>query len=350
MSNLTVTAHYTRRVIFWSVVGLTGFVVIKGAITTAGAIWKKLHPEPPPPPNLLFGTLPQLSFPAPDQILPEKISYKLETVDGLPKFPEMTNVYFITKIEPNLLSLERANQKALRMGFRSTPEALEKFRYRWNNLQIPPSTLEMDVTSGNFYLRYPYENDPSLLTAKNLANNEQAIREARSLLSNAGLLTEDLASGSAEVSYYHFDPPKLVAAPSLSEADFIRVDLFRAPLNNVPVLPPNPTRSLISVLLSGSRESGKRIVEAEFAYAPVERETFGTYPLKPIDKAWQELQAGQGYIANLGENPTGNITIRRIYLAYYESEETQSLLQPVYVFEGDGNFAAYVTAAVSTID
>jgi len=62
-------------------------------------------------------------------------------------------------------------------------------------------------------------------------------------------------------------------------------------------------------------------------------------------QAWNELQQGKGYIANFGQQgDNGQITIRKVYLAYYDTEVPQTYLQPIYIFEGDKNFFAYVTA------
>ena len=38
------------------------------------------------------------------------------------------------------------------------------------------------------------------------------------------------------------------------------------------------------------------------------------------------------------------IIIRKIYLAYFEPATLTNYLQPVFVFEGDDNFVAYVSA------
>ena len=61
-------------------------------------------------------------------------------------------------------------------------------------------------------------------------------------------------------------------------------------------------------------------------------------------RAWEYLQTGKGYVA---KRTTPNVTIRKISLAYYESNEPQEFLQPVYVFEGDNGFVAYVPAIKS---
>ena len=36
--------------------------------------------------------------------------------------------------------------------------------------------------------------------------------------------------------------------------------------------------------------------------------------------------------------------VRNVSLAYYDSVIPQNYLQPIYVFEGDGNFIGYVSA------
>ena len=97
-------------------------------------------------------------------------------------------------------------------------------------------------------------------------------------------------------------------------------------------------------LFSGARELGKRLIEVNYNYSSIDPETFSTYPLKTVASVWQEMQSGAGHLANLGQNPEGNITIRQIYLAYYDSQEPQNFLQPVFVFEGDKNFIGYVPA------
>jgi len=338
-------AYYTRKGLFIGTVALVGFIILKISFTLAGNVLRKIYPPPPPPPTVAFGKLPKLVFP--EQNLPSglKLNFKLETIQGgLPKLPTIGKVYFMPKGEPNLLALDRANQKAQKMGFPSQPEKITETVYRWTDQKIPPTTLEMDINSGNFHFRYPYETDQELLTEKKLPTNQQVAQEAKNFLQSNDLLTDDLATGSAEFDYLRFTPPNLTPAISLSEADFIRANLFRANLDGLKIMPPNPKESLVSFLFSGSRELGKRITEANYNYFPIEQETFATYPLKSIGVAWGEFQAGKGYIANLGQKESGQLIIRQVYLAYYDSKEPQHYLQPIYVFEGDGSFFAYIPA------
>ena len=343
MATLTQTAYYTRRALKIGAVLLIGFFVVKTSFRIVKNVWQRLNPPPPPPPTVAFGKLPKINFPQQEKRF--ELKFQLETIEGgLPQLPNVGKVYFMPKQRPNLLALDRAKEKARKMGFHTKPEAISETVYRWTNQETPPTILEMDINNNNFYFRYLYENDQGLLKEKYLPNNQQATQEAKNFLKSRGFLADDLATGPVEFDYLRFSPSGLTPAISLSEADFIRIKLFRSNLDNLKILPPNPQESLISFLFSGSRRWRKRIVEIKYTYFPIEKETFATYPLKSIEKAWQELQEEKAYIANFGENKSGQTVIRKIYLAYYDSAEPQNYLQPIYVFEGDQSFLAYVSA------
>jgi hypothetical protein len=71
-----------------------------------------------------------------------------------------------------------------------------------------------------------------------------------------------------------------------------------------------------------------------------------TYTLKPSSQAWEELTSGKGYILKYPAIGT-TVTVRSIRLAYYDSFEPQTYLQPIFVFEGDEGFMGYVAAVAS---
>jgi len=344
MATLTETAYWTRKLLKFGVIALVAFIILKNTFKIGKNIWRQLHPPPPPPPTVSFGKLPKLIFPEENLPLEKtKISFKLETIQGgLPKLPEIGKVYFRPVKPPNLLASDRAISLAQKIGFSDQPEKKDETTYRWITKNF--TVLEMDINNLNFHLTYDFKNDQEVLVSKNLPNNQQAAQEAKNFLVGNELLPEDLANGTAEFEYLHFDGNQLIPVASYSEAEFIRVNLFRANLDELRIFPPNPKKSLIFFLFSGSRSPGKRIIEISYIYFPVEKEIFGTYPLKPVTQAWNELQQGQGYIANLGQNENGQIIVRKVYLGYYDSEAPQNYLQPIYVFEGDRNFFAYVPA------
>lgn len=350
MATLTETTYYARRIIAIGGVLLVGFFVFKISFRLAKNIWLKLRPTPPPPPTMAFGKLPKIKFP--EKLTEEgstgeptpKLTFRLETIEGgLPSLPEIGKVYFVPIGKPHLLALERAVERLRKMGFVAQPQALDKTTYRWTTKDSPPTTLEMNIYTGKFHLRYPYETDQELLISKTLPSNEQAKKESLDFLKENKLLTGELEQGETQISYWDLSSSGLVPVVSLSEAKFVRIGWYRANLDELKILPANPKESLVSFLLSGSQKSNKKIVEIKYTHFPVEKESFATYPLKPIATAWQEMQS-EGYIAHLGQNESGQIVIRRISLAYYDPADSQTYLQPIYVFEGDRNFFGYVTA------
>lgn len=343
MTNLTQTAYYTRRAVNIFAISVVGFFVLRASVKTAIDIYRHFVPQPPPPPNTAFGKIPALIFPA-NENLPE-MTYKLETIQGnLPAQPTVGKVYFMPQKKPGLLDMERAVERVKLFGFEGEGQPVNDVVFRWQKQTEPITYLEMNISNGNFYYRNLYEENPGLVDKNILPTNEQAASEARSFLTSKDYLPPDLEDGSAEFDYYRFTPPTLTPAVSLSEADFVRVNLFRQKLDEMEIMPSDPLSSPVSFLFSGSRATTERIVEIKYRYFPVDREKFASYPLKTVDLAWQELQRGQGFIANLGENPDGKITIRNVRLAYYEADESRLFLQPIFVFEGDRNFFGYVTA------
>jgi len=346
MLNLTQTAYWTRKILKFGAIFLIAIIFLRIFFGLVSSLFKKIHPPPPPAPTVAFGKLPKINFPENETTKEQKkFTFKLETIAGtLPKLPNVGKVYFIAKEGPNLLALDRANQLAKKLGFKSQPQAVSEKVYRWTTESNPPTSLDIDINTQNFHLYYDYQNDQEILNSKDLPTNQQAAQEAKNFLASNGLLAADLATGSAEFVYLKFSPQKLIPAISLSEADFVRVNLFRSDLDGLRILPPNPKNSLISFLFSGSKAMGKRMIEVNYTYYPIEREIFATYPLKTVQAAWQELQGNTGYIANLGENENGEITIRKVYLAYYDSDQSQNYLQPIFVFEGDNNFIGFVSA------
>lgn len=342
MTNLTTTAYWTRKGIRYGIFALIAFLILRVVWGITTSYLRKVRPPAPPPPTISFGRIPALKFPQKENL--PQIAYQLETIEGtIPKLPTVGKVYFMPRPVANLLALQRAKELARKMGFLNEPAKISDRIYRFEG-QNPLSALEMDIISQKFKLTYDFANDQQILIEKKLPGDEQAVAEAKSFLRQAGLLSLDLENGGEKVSYLRYNAPELAPAISLSEADFVRVDLFRKNLDDLKVLPPNPNQSSVSSIFSGARETGKRIIKVDYAHQPVSEENYATYPFKSSATAWQELANGQGFVASLGENSQDKVTIRKVYLAYFDSDEIQDFLQPIFVFEGDKGFVGYIQA------
>ncbi len=302
-------------------------------------IYLAINPPPPPAPTVRYGKLPKLIFPETDPNY--KPQYKLETIEGgLPKLPNTSRVYFVTINKSRILELERIKSKARVLGFDQEPVKVDDQTYKFVSSNMP-AELIVNIIYNSYAYKYNWRSDPKILDERAVPNSGQALLDAKSLWQNLGLLANDLANGKSKITYLAGGTGELVPTISLSEANFVRVDMFRADKDGLKVVAPKGEESPVNVTLSGSSDRSKRIVEANYSYSRILDNDFSTYPLKGVDKAWEELQQELGYIAHPG---AVQVTVRKVSLAYYESGQPQEFLQPVYVFEGDGGFIAYVSA------
>ena len=339
MATLTEVSYYTRRGIKWGAIGLVVVLLTPVVWGAVKRVYLKLRPPPPPPPTVAYGTLPGLHFPeAPEAYQPV---LRLETIDGkLPKVTTVGKVYVVNVNKSRLLELERVKTKVRSLGFSNEPEAVDEQTYKFVHPAIP-ATLTVNVIYGAYRFSYDWTLDQALYSAQAVPNNDQAFLEAKSWFQTLGILGSDLASGQPKFGYFAAQPPEMVPTVSLSEANFIRVDLFRSNRDDLPWVTTGGSHSPVNVIFSGVADRTKRVVQADFAYSQILEGNFATYPLKSVDQAWNELQQGKGYVAHTAG---AQVVIRQVSLAYYESDQPQEFVQPVFVFEGDGGYVAYVAA------
>ncbi len=338
--NLTQAALITRRIIKYGAFFLVFLIIAQFAWKIGFGVYRKFYPEKPPPPTVAFGRLPKLSFPAQDGL--PKFSYVLQTPTGvLPTLSSVSTVYFMPQNKASFLALEEGTDKAQRLGFSQTATSISETIYKFQDSESPIS-LDMNIVNKTFSISYNLSKTPELLTLRP-ESAQEAINTVTSYLSRANLLPADLSAGRKTSDFIKIEGGALVRATSLSEANFIRVNLFRADYNNLSVATPDRQRGNVWFLVSGDR-SRDRVIAGEYHYFPVSQDKSGTYPLKTAQMAWDELVAGQGFVIQPPSTGSGQVIVRRVALAYYDSGRPQEFLQPVVVFEGDGDFVAYVPA------
>lgn len=342
MATLTEVSYLTRRMIKWGAVVFFILLISPAVLAGIKKIYLTIHPPAPAAPTVKYGKLPALDFPSPNGSQPK---FTLQTIDGkLPALPKVGKVYIVQINESRLLALDRFKPKAAILGFTNNPtETVAGQTYEFTHPTLP-AKLVINIISSQLSYRQDWTLDQSLYSAINVPSNDQALIEAKAFLTNLNLLSPDLASGNPQYLYYKATPPTLTPVSSLSEANFVRVNIYRADLDKLPFVATGGNKAPVSVLFSGSVDRAKRVVEFDYQYSQILDNNFATYPLKPVDEAWTQLRQGKGYIAT----PAGdNIIVRKVYLAYYESNSPQQFLQPVFVFSGDNNFLGYVPAVTA---
>lgn len=352
MATLTETAYKVRQGIKFGGVGFVAITVLWFLGNAAIAYYKALNPAPPPPPTVDFGALPPVVFPKETG----RPNVELELPTGaIPAFPDRMMVYFAPTKRSGFLDSQKAVDTGSVMGFIFKPEQPSETRYVWHKQDDLNSSLDMDIVSGYFKLSRAWQNNPALLDSSNFISDKQVVLDVANYLNRIGLMPEDV-NGNEKVTYLKSSGSKLVPALSLSDAEFIQVDLFR---NDVDILDeksekktvighysfyrPDANRGLIRTVVSGAADTDSKIVSMDHNYTRVEYDTKGTYPIKSGDVAWKELKAGQGYVTD-GSPKTGTTKIRRVLLGYYDTDQVHKYMMPIYIFLGDQNFVAYVSA------
>lgn len=352
MATLTQTAYIARKVIKFGIIGLIAFIVLRASYITFKKWYANRFPTPPTPPNTAFGKLKSPKFPIKENL--PAFSYKLETISGsLSTMPNQGQVFFMPQPSVNLFALENTINWAKLMGFYQEPQ-ISDYNLRFTN-GPDNSVLIVNYLKKNFIYTSDWKNNPDITTPKNPPDQQTLVAIAKAYLKKKMVLSSDLENGTGEVIYLKYEDGNLIETNRF-EANLAKINLFREDLNvqkeasaqpqteKIKVLPDNPKQANVWLLISPNISSNDGVLETHYQDFPISQQKFASYPFRDINQAWTQLLAGKGYIANLGDNQNGNISIRRVYLAYFDSEQSQDYLQPVFVFEGDRGFFAYVPA------
>lgn len=340
MSSLTNIAYTSRRIIKFGGIGLILFAVLWSVSAAAITAYKTAYPAYIAP-TVKYGVLPKMIFP--DKKFEKKTFTKELPNDAFPKFSDQSKVYVVYRSNRSFLALEEDTKTAKGLGFVDAPIEIQSNIYEFKNKNN--QTLTMNVTDGSFKLSYPYQNDQLLLNPDKVPNKAEAIDEASSFLRSANKLSDDLQNGEKVVTFWKISFDGLKAVEAQSEANAVRVDFFRKNVDtDFKIVTAEPERASVSVLVSGSTVASKKVIEVAYKYAPFDAESFSTYPIKTVEQAWTELMSGNYWPASDVSN--NSVIIRKVILAYFEPVSLTNYMQPVYVFEGDGKFVAYIPAVV----
>jgi len=342
---LTNITFMGRQIVKYGLILIITLMVGRTFLNAFAAFWKNTHPPKPTAPTLGFGILPAIKFPTQkDTDKPQR--YELETKTGnFPKFAEKAKVYFMPGFNSTLFDDENTREIAASFGFVFEPEPLDAQNYRFTKSKPLISTMDINIRSKTFDFKTNYLSKQELLIASKVPDTQTAIAQVKSALISAGINPFDLmedASASAEAVYLKASGNKLQPATSISDAQFVQVDLRRAPIDGYEMYTPEGAEGTVHAIVTAAFSGKDAIVSLRNKYFPVDYDQEETYPLRSVSTAWNVLQSGEGYIANKGE--LDSTVIRYVYLGYFNSFDYQPYLQPIYIFEGDKGFLGYVSA------
>ncbi|HOX96220.1 MAG TPA: hypothetical protein PLI45_02470 [Candidatus Woesebacteria bacterium] len=351
MTTLTETSVAARKIIKWGIIAFLGITVLWYLGTALVNYYKATHPTVTAP-TMDFGVLPKIVFP--ESKNRPKMVLELPTGD-IPTFVDTMYVYSEPIKKSSFSDAENAIGTAAALGFLFTPEIKTASSYIWSNQDQLSSRLEMNIVTKHFTLTRQWQNNPSLAVAASFGSDKSVITDAENYLNKVGLLASDIV-GVEKIGYLKDEGGKLGTALSLSDADFVQLDLFRKNIDEIdpdsdskevkasyPFYRLDPNQGVVRMILSGSKNTSEKVIGMTYGYNAIDYTKSGIYPIKTGEKAWEELQNGGGYVYS-GTSASGEIKVRRIFLGYFDASTPTGYAMPVYVFLGDQGFTAYISA------
>jgi hypothetical protein len=341
MATLTETAFYARKAVNWGIIGLIGFIILRLLLGIIINAIRQAFPSPPLKADNAFGKLKAITFPK--SASPSgQLTYSLQTITGdVPTASDAARVYFLPKNKMNLVSLSQAQSFAARLSFTATPKQITETLYRWTDLKDPLRSLDMDIVSNHFIYTYAFIHNLALFTERNIPSPSEAAEEVASYLQSIGLQFDDL-NPVPNLQYLKIVGDHLEIATSQSQADAVRLDYFRKAYDGIPAVTDKPNEGNVVVIISGSSSKEQRIIFVNYHHWSIDLHNIAIYNLKTSKQAFLELSSGRAYFAKFPQNKI-QIDITDVTLGYYDSNDPQYFLQPIFVFSGD-NFMAYVPA------
>lgn len=341
--SLSEVTQLGRQVVKIVVAGLVLMMVGRMVWGAFSAYWQSINPPPPPPPTVGFGILPSQRFPEKTD-LAKPASYQLEIAAGrLPNLGDRAAVFFMPQSTLGLFADQDAQELAARYNFVFEPERLSARLYRWRRSSPLESTFQLDIQTRQLRFTTNYLNRPDLLVDSRPPERFEAEQIVKAFLRTGNLLAEDLADSTSRTTYLRLAGTELVEAVSYTDADFVEVNLNRAPIDDFyEIYTPDGLNAVVRAIVGGAFSGNSNVYQLTYNYQEIDYLSVHTYPLRTTADAWNLLKAGEGFLADFDGGETA--VIREVVLGYYDDFEEQQFLMPVYVFLGDDDFIGYVPA------
>lgn len=274
---------------------------------------------------------------------PEGVTYTI--VVPAPQLPDRMDVFTLERFSKDSLPLYlQALASEFGIPISSPSQAPRDDLLVWDG---PTFSLALNLPSGSFDL---YKGSQKVAPSFSLGSARQyAIDKAKELGLVRDVAVVDV--GSFVVAGVHLEE----APPGNAEVFIVKV---QASINGFPLVSVGQSQNHVEFRLT----KGGEITKIGYNM-PVPKASMGSFRLKSWDRVVAQLQGGEAQTisikdaegntaAPLSAQPLTRATITKSYLAYFDSGESQTTLQPVFVFEGTGTtttgeariFALYVSA------
>lgn len=273
-------------------------------------------------------------------------SYTLDTLDGTTNVENATSaaqVFFLQKPAATFGFLDEIYNMARNVGI-DTEVTKHTLTDRIASFDDGRRKLEIDIDTFNFSYEYYLDRDDELFQ-NDIGTRISGIESTGgNFLSKMGKYNQSLSRGKRNMIYLRYDKEARQISPLESAAgtNLVELDYYRPDIGVYPVVTSSYYNSQNYIMVA-MRGNNPDIVKAQIKFFEQSKDQIGSYPLRSSDQAFEDLKGGKGLVISSGQ-PDGQVTIKKVFLAYYDPDIYQEYMQPVYVFLGENKFVAYVTA------
>ncbi len=356
MASLSEITSETRLILKIAAGAIAAGIVIFIGIQLFGVIRNTYFPPPEPLPEdwARFEKLPPVSLPVAGQ---QDITYQINTVTGtLPPIPSRMKVFKFQTREPNLFALQTARSNVALRNFSLREIKTGNNIYQW--ARTDGAVINYDIITHNFTIDFDFIPTIASTAAFPLPEATEINTFVLNFLDALDpQSTVDLDKGQTKTTYYTVIGNSLIPTQNPAQAQVARVDLYQqnAPVHkpfllnketveSLPIYYPTPDESSMYFYVKTTSRFDLEIAQGKFFHKPLDftnPELAGTYPIKSIKQAYEDLQKGNAYIVN--PNNLQEVQITEVSLGYYSGEDEYPYLVPIVIFKGT-NFTAYVLA------
>ncbi len=273
------------------------------------------------------------------------LTFTLDTVEGKPvTATDTARVFYLPPPVSRFGYREKVYLIAKTLGFNTD---VTKYQLKGETATLDDSTqsLSVDIRNFNFTYKYNFENNPDLFTSAVTPTTQESQNEAINFLQKIDKYPDEFTRATLNTIFFKYDP-KTKELNQLSRnvgANLVEVDFYRPDIDGFPIVSPSFFNSQNYVLMMMTPGGDARIIKAQVKFFEKSDQQVGYYPVKTGDQAYQELKESKGVVIS---NPQQKkkIIIKTMKLGYLDPDFYQNYLQPVYIFIGEDDFVAYVTA------
>lgn len=272
------------------------------------------------------------------------LKFTLDTIEGVPiTATDTAKVYFLPQNNPRFGYSEKIYLIAKSFGF-DTEVVKHKLNGRIATFVDDTKTLTIDISNFNF--KFDRKVDNQLFTSSPLTIPMKTVIENKAIdfLKKIGRYPEELGKGTTKVTYLKFNPinQNFVNVEKSSQAQLVEIDFWRPNIDIFEIVTPKffTSQNYVIMLFQGDEF---QIIKSQISFFEKSEEQVGTYLVKTGEEAWSELNNGLGMVV-AGTKGQNDIKIKSMKLSYFDPDVYQNYLQPVYVFLGEGDFVAYLSA------